>query len=71
MLPCCFTAKDIYFHVNGKSILKAALIANDVYGMIMNDAPQLDSEMICVRSFDYECFGFKTLEPSYLLKIHG
>jgi hypothetical protein len=36
MLRCRFTVQDMYFHVNGKSILKAALIANDVYGMIMN-----------------------------------
>lgn len=34
-------------------------------------AARLDSEIIYDRDFDYDYFGFKTLERSYLLKIHG
>jgi ribonucleoside-diphosphate reductase subunit M1 len=31
----------------------------------------LDSEIIYDRDFDYDYFGFKTLERSYLLKLGG
>ena len=31
----------------------------------------MDSEIIYDRDFDYDFFGFKTLERSYLLKVQG
>ncbi|CAM6050994.1 unnamed protein product [Sphagnum compactum] len=65
------TVKDMYFHVNGESNLKAPLIADDVYDVIMKNAARLDSEIIYDRDFDYDYFGFKTLERSYLLKVNG
>ncbi|CAN6443851.1 unnamed protein product [Victoria cruziana] len=37
----------------------------------MKNAALLDSEIIYDRDFDYDYFGFKTLERSYLLKIGG
>ncbi|KAH7658454.1 ribonucleoside-diphosphate reductase subunit M1 protein [Dioscorea alata] len=65
------TIKDMYNHVNERSGLKAPLVADDVYEIIMKNAVQLDSEIIYDRDFDYDYFGFKTLERSYLLKISG
>lgn len=35
------------------------------------NAARLDSEIIYDRDFDYDYFGFKTLERSYLLKVQG
>lgn len=35
------------------------------------NAALLDSEIIYDRDFDYDYFGFKTLERSYLLKVDG
>ncbi|CAI6005825.1 unnamed protein product [Closterium sp. NIES-64] len=65
--------KDMYAHVNQESGLPAPLIADDVYEIIMKHAERLDSEVIYDRDFDYDYFGFKTLERSYLLKpvVHG
>ena len=37
----------------------------------MQNAALLDSEIIYDRDFDYDYFGFKTLERSYLLKVNG
>ncbi|URE13074.1 hypothetical protein MUK42_19109 [Musa troglodytarum] len=37
----------------------------------MKNAARLDSEIIYDRDFDYDYFGFKTLERSYLLKVSG
>ncbi|WCJ43333.1 Ribonucleoside-diphosphate reductase large subunit [Euphorbia peplus] len=50
---------------------KAPLIADDVYEIIMENAARLDGEIVYDRDFDYDYFGFKTLERSYLLKIDG
>ncbi|KAI5078500.1 hypothetical protein GOP47_0006171 [Adiantum capillus-veneris] len=65
------TIKLMYTHVNVKSGLKAPLIADDVYDIVMKNANRLDSEIIYDRDFDYDYFGFKTLERSYLLRVNG
>jgi ribonucleoside-diphosphate reductase subunit M1 len=41
---------------------------NDV---TFQNAARLDSEIIYYRDFDYDYFGFETLERSYLLKLDG
>ncbi|KAF2293142.1 hypothetical protein GH714_037900 [Hevea brasiliensis] len=65
------TIKIMYNHFNERSGLKAPLIADDVYEIIMKNAACLDSEIIYDRDFNYDYFGFKTLERSYLLKVQG
>ncbi|KAJ6682487.1 RIBONUCLEOSIDE-DIPHOSPHATE REDUCTASE [Salix koriyanagi] len=65
------TIKIMYNHFNDKSGLKAPLIADDIYEIIMKNSARLDSEIIYDRDFDYDYFGFKTLERSYLLKVQG
>ncbi|KAL4578035.1 hypothetical protein LXL04_014150 [Taraxacum kok-saghyz] len=65
------TIKDMYNYVSERSGQKASLVADDVYEIIMKHAARLDSEIIYDRDFDYDYFGFKTLERSYLLKIQG
>lgn len=39
--------------------------------MIQANAERLDSEIVYDRDFDYDYFGFKTLERSYLLRVNG
>ncbi|KAF3324114.1 ribonucleoside-diphosphate reductase large subunit-like protein [Carex littledalei] len=63
------TVKIMYDHFDERSGQKAPLIADDVYDIIMKNAARLDSEIIYDRDFDYDYFGFKTLERSYLLKV--
>ncbi|KAF9601724.1 hypothetical protein IFM89_022711 [Coptis chinensis] len=63
--------KDMYYHFNKRFGHKALLVADDVYEIIMKNAELLDSEIIYDRDFDYDYFGFKTLERSYLLKMEG
>jgi ribonucleoside-diphosphate reductase subunit M1 len=43
---------------------------NSIFFWFQN-AARLDSEIIYNRDFDYDYFGFKTLERSYLLKVDG
>mmetsp|Transcript_14694 Transcript_14694/g.36612 ORF Transcript_14694/g.36612 Transcript_14694/m.36612 type:complete len:851 (-) Transcript_14694:687-3239(-) len=61
----------MYNHVNPKNGQPAPLIAEDVYKIIMEHGERLDNEIRYDRDFDYDYFGFKTLERSYLLRING
>ncbi|OCH92652.1 hypothetical protein OBBRIDRAFT_791098 [Obba rivulosa] len=62
---------DLYSYVNPKNGRPAGMISKDVYDIVMANAQQLDSAIIYDRDFNYNYFGFKTLERSYLLKING
>ncbi len=65
------TMKDLYTYMDPKTGAKAALIADDVHDIIQKNADVLDSAIIYDRDFNYDFFGFKTLERSYLLRLHG
>ena len=65
------TIEALYNYIDPKNGLKAALIADDVYQIIMENAHTLDSSIIYDRDFGYDYFGFKTLERSYLLKMNN
>lgn len=63
--------EQLYNYVDPKTGLNAPMIADDVYEIIMNNSKDIDSQIIADRDLDYDYFGFKTLEKSYLLKIDG
>jgi ribonucleoside-diphosphate reductase alpha chain len=63
--------EQLYTYVDPKTGLDAPMIADDVYKIIMDNAKDIDSQIISDRDMDYDYFGFKTLEKSYLLKING
>jgi ribonucleoside-diphosphate reductase alpha chain len=65
------TMKDMYHYVNPRNGQEAPLISDDVFKVIQENAAFLDSHIIYTRDFNYDYFGFKTLERSYLLKING
>ena len=65
------TMKDLYSYTNPRTGQKAPLIAKDVYKIIEKNAELLDSTIIYDRDFDFDYFGFKTLEKGYLLKLNG
>jgi len=65
------TVTDLYEYINPETGKKAPLIADDVYEIIQSNAEFLDSQLIYDRDFSYDYFGFKTLERSYLLRMHG
>jgi ribonucleoside-diphosphate reductase alpha chain len=63
--------EQLYNYVDPRTGIKAPMIADDVYEIIVNNAKDIDSQIITDRDLDYDYFGFKTLEKSYLLKIDG
>jgi len=65
------TMKRMYTYINPITKENAALIAPDVYGIVKKHAAKLDEVIDYSRDFDYDFFGFKTLERSYLIKLDG
>lgn len=65
------TMSDMYHYVNPRTGQESPLLSDEVYEAIMANAEILDSTIIYNRDFNYDYFGFKTLERSYLLKING
>jgi ribonucleoside-diphosphate reductase alpha chain len=65
------TMSDLHKYVNPRTGKHSPLLADDVFEIIQKNAKELDSTIIYNRDFNYDYFGFKTLERSYLLKING
>ena len=65
------TMADLYNYVNPRTGKKAPLLSDEVYKVIKKNAEKLDSTIIYNRDFNYDYFGFKTLESSYLLRLNG
>jgi ribonucleoside-diphosphate reductase alpha subunit len=65
------TMTDLYEYKDPKTGANASLVAEDVYKTIMDNSERLDSTIIYDRDFNYDYFGFKTLERSYLLRTLG
>jgi len=62
---------DLYKMVNKHTGKNTPMISDYHHGIIMKNADRLNSAIIYDRDFNYNYFGFKTLERSYLLKIDG
>ncbi|MCU0439925.1 MAG: ribonucleoside-diphosphate reductase subunit alpha [Raineya sp.] len=65
------TMKRLYEYIDPKTGENAGLIAKDVYEVIRKNAALLDSSIIYDRDYQYDYFGFKTLDRSYLLRTDG
>ncbi len=65
------TMTEMYQYVNPRTGMASPLISDEVYEVIKENAEILDSKIIYNRDFNYDYFGFKTLERSYLLRING
>lgn len=65
------TMRALYHYIDPATGQKAPLLADEVMQVVNQNAEQLDSAIIYSRDYDYDYFGFKTLERSYLLKMNG
>lgn len=55
----------------GKTGKPMPMISEEVYDIVMANKDRLDAAIVYNRDFNYNYFGFRTLERSYLLKIDG
>ena len=69
----CFSenVKRMHGNVCSSNEKKAPLVSDAFYEAVVANAELLDSVIDYERDFDYDYFGFKTLERSYLLRIDG
>ena len=65
------TMKRMYEYINPKTGENAALLSKEVYGIIRANAKKLDEAINYSRDYNYDYFGYKTLERSYLMKLDG
>ncbi|GFV68925.1 ribonucleoside-diphosphate reductase large subunit [Trichonephila clavipes] len=63
--------EDLYNMKNERTGKITPMISETAYNVIMKNSDRLNSTIIYDRDFNYNYFGFKTLERSYLLKING
>jgi hypothetical protein len=65
------TIQDLYNYIDPETNQPAGLINQETYDSVMKNKQKFDGAIIHERDFDFEYFGFKTLEKSYLLKMYG
>ena len=65
------TIEDLYEYIDPETGKPAGLINDETFEAIQQNREKFDSAIIHDRDFNFEYFGFKTLEKSYLLKMHG
>jgi len=61
--------KELHSFIEPKTGKESSLIDDSVYKFVMENKEVIDGAIVFNRDFDFEYFGFKTLERSYLLKI--
>ncbi|RDA85352.1 hypothetical protein CP532_1248 [Ophiocordyceps camponoti-leonardi (nom. inval.)] len=62
---------DLYHYVSPKNKRASPRISKETYECVMRHKEELDSAIVYDRDFNYQYFGFKTLERSYLLRLDG
>lgn len=65
------TMEALYKYIDPKTGQNAGLISDATMAVIRANKDRLDSSIIYDRDYDFDYFGFKTLERSYLLRMHG
>lgn len=65
------TIHDLFNYVDPKTNTPAGLIGKETHDIVMKSADKLDSAIIYDRDYNFDYFGFKTLERSYLLRMYG
>lgn len=65
------TVEALYKYVNPEINKWSPMLSEETYNIVMANKERLDGAVISTRDFEYNYFGFKTLERSYLLKINN
>ncbi len=65
------TMKRLHEYIDPKTNTNAGLISDEIMEIITTHKDRLDSSIIYDRDYEFDFFGFKTLERSYLLRMDG
>lgn len=69
----CFSEviEDLYNATNKKTGKWQPLVSDEVRDFVRQNADRLNSAIIYDRDFNFNYFGYKTLEKSYMFKVNG
>ncbi|KNC86070.1 ribonucleoside-diphosphate reductase large subunit [Sphaeroforma arctica JP610] len=62
---------DLATYVNPKNDKQSPLVSEEFIQRVRANSEKLNSAIVYDRDFNYQYFGFKTLERSYLLRLDG
>lgn len=65
------TVKDLYNYTDPKTGKFSPVVSENFYKLVMKYADELDSAIVHSRDHNFDYFGYKVLERSYLLKLNG
>ncbi|MBY0518220.1 MAG: ribonucleoside-diphosphate reductase subunit alpha, partial [Bacteriovoracaceae bacterium] len=65
------TLDKLMNYENAHTKEKSPLIAPDLYAFAMEHKDKIEAQIAYSRDYEFDYFGFKTLERSYLLKVNG
>ncbi|MCH2045044.1 MAG: ribonucleoside-diphosphate reductase subunit alpha [Saprospiraceae bacterium] len=65
------TIKRLHAYIDPKTGQNAQLISDETFEIIWKNRKQLDATIDHSRDYEFDFFGFKTLERSYLLRMDG
>ena len=65
------TVEDLYKYIDPKTGKHSPIVSESFKKIVKKYADELDSAIVHSRDHNFDYFGFKTLEKSYLLKIDG
>ena len=68
---CILAVANQLYNYKDKCERPAPLLADEVYNVIKNNYTRINEVIDYSRDFQYDFFGFKTLEKSYLLRCDG
>lgn len=63
--------RRLHQYIDPKTNDKAGLISDNTMSIVEDHADKIDSAIIYDRDYNFDFFGFKTLERSYLLRCDG
>jgi ribonucleoside-diphosphate reductase subunit M1 len=62
---------QLFEYIDPKNGKHSPMISQETYDIVTKHKDELNSAIVYDRDFNYQYFGFKTLERSYLLKVNG
>jgi ribonucleoside-diphosphate reductase subunit M1 len=63
--------EDLFNAINPRTGKHEPLVSQELRDVVKANSNRLNSSIIYDRDFNYNYFGFKTLEKSYLFKVNG
>lgn len=65
------TVHDLYNYIDPKTKKHSPVVSKKFHEVVMKFADELDSAIVHSRDHNFDFFGYKVLERSYLLKMNG